>query len=1403
MWGGGGGTGGSGGGGGLDPSALAGYATMGWVEDNYVSKAFFNQLFEYQYNHRVLTKDGETVVSDVTTSMVAAPNEVVDTTSHTETDEETGYTIITTNTITGIKAKAGLWTNQYLSALGQNSGGGGGGGATLFEPLLSINESGLAAPTDAQDGMTVVWDKNTHKWKYGATGGGSGEYLPLTGGMMSGYIRWHTNSQGTDIGTSTIGAGDLDSGGNAFIGTTNRANLAIGSWNGISLWNRCDSGSYSLMTTGNFNARTGVWNVVGGYQVNGNSVATEQWVKENTVDYIGDIAADFNFADMHDLGGGVYQLHTNNTQTHKPTTYGILVDFESTNGHLQLAAGVDENLYVRSYWWTGNPEGFTYPGWKTLATKEWISQNYISIAFFNRLFQAKNGSTNVNPNDMTTTIDNIKAMFGFWTDQYLSALGQNSSGGGGGGSSTLAGLNDVSLSNPSNGQILQYNGTQWVNANAPQTGVTSVAAGTGLTTNITGGGAITSTGTISLSSATQTDIAKGVTAYGWGNHALAGYAQNSALNNYLPLAGGTMRGVITLGHSTTEGSSYSSAISVALRTTSGTRADTYTYGNWIHGGEDHADQDGANIQIGTWFGFGIYPTISGMTRTQGKNSFWHNARTGNTYTWGNFYCYDGTNNNKVATENWVNGAYLPLAGGTMTGKLRLLTGSDVGIEASDNAGLLVYKPESGWSGVSNTQWAVGALSAQGVIRSNDNSLLHYNGTNNYKIWDENNDGSGSGLDADLLDGIHAKDMLIHYQLPRNVTASTYWHKLGEYITGGDNSNLILEVYSGSGYNSTGNQNSWAKIIIKDGWQSQTSETNSVGVSVEEYGYYSTGIKVIVVATAHNMGAVWVQLPWQYAVGDYVVYGRYTSWTHNNSIDSDTTTAPTSNQNPVYYYRNLSYLNKNGQEAVTLQHDFSVKAGVDGAQLRIGNILLKYDATNKALKIEHQGTNGVEAGNIYATGAVSALGANTSGGGGGGGASTLSDLLDVALSSPSNGQVLTYDNATGKWVNAAVPTPSMAGYATEIWVDQNYLKSVSFSDLTSHPTTLSGYGITDAKIQNGTITLGSNTITPLTSVAFNDLTSHPTTLSGYGITDAKIDSGTITLGSNTITPLTSVAFNDLTTHPTTIAGYGITDAKIQNGTITLGSNSITPLTSHQTVSGTFWGQAWSNGGTVTGSLAAGSNGGAIEQFHCIELNNAGSLSGYGGYIDFHYNGSAADYTSRLIEDAVGVLSIQANNNTSPYSAKLAGLKIGADVSGESFLQIGAVRLVYDTSNNALKVIKSDGTAANFYATGGLSALGMSAGVSSIDAMTFGYLKVNDQLVFGNNQALMYKDDYLYIECSDNISVNNVEFDYNGNVYTNGSVRAARFYLDSNRYLYVSGGTLYYYNGSTSKQVAFTN
>ena len=39
-----------------------------------------------------------------------------------------------------------------------------------------------------------------------------------------------------------------------------------------------------------------------------------------------------------------------------------------------------------------------------------------------------------------------------------------------------------------------------------------------------------------------------------------------------------------------------------------------------------------------------------------------------------------------------------------------------------------------------------------------------------------------------------------------------------------------------------------------------------------------------------------------------------------------------------------------------------------------------------------------------------------------------------------------------------------------------------------PTTIAGYGITDAKIENGTITLGDKTITPLTSAPVTSVNS---------------------------------------------------------------------------------------------------------------------------------------------------------------------------------------------------------------------------------------------------------------------------------------------------------------------------
>jgi hypothetical protein len=62
--------------------------------------------------------------------------------------------------------------------------------------------------------------------------------------------------------------------------------------------------------------------------------------------------------------------------------------------------------------------------------------------------------------------------------------------------------------------------------------------------------------------------------------------------------------------------------------------------------------------------------------------------------------------------------------------------------------------------------------------------------------------------------------------------------------------------------------------------------------------------------------------------------------------------------------------------------------------------------------------------------------------------------------------------------------------------------------------------------------------------------------------------------------------------------------------------------------------------------------------------------------------------------------------------------------------------------------------------------------------------------------------MVLDGSEGLKVESDLFIESNYVYVDG-VQANRFYLDSTRYLYVSSGALYYYNGSTSKQVAFTN
>ena len=121
-----------------------------------------------------------------------------------------------------------------------------------------------------------------------------------------------------------------------------------------------------------------------------------------------------------------------------------------------------------------------------------------------------------------------------------------------------------------------------------------------------------------------------------------------------------------------------------------------------------------------------------------------------------------------------------------------------------------------------------------------------------------------------------------------------WYYLGHLISNGDASEVIIDIYSGNGYNGTGNQNTHISIFVKDGWQSTRAAANSFGISylVDHSDVNAIDIKVKGLASADNTIDLYVYLPWGYSDGYYSVKGRYNTWTHKGTRS---TAEPTSGE----------------------------------------------------------------------------------------------------------------------------------------------------------------------------------------------------------------------------------------------------------------------------------------------------------------------------------------------------------------------------------------------------------------------------------------------------------------------------------------------------------------------------
>ena len=360
----------------------------------------------------------------------------------------------------------------------------------------------------------------------------------------------------------------------------------------------------------------------------------------------------------------------------------------------------------------------------------------------------------------------------------------------------------------------------------------------------------------------------------------------------------------------------------------------------------------------------------------------------------------------------------------------------------------------------------------------------------------------------------------------------------------------------------------------------------------------------------------------------------------------------------------------------------------GKYITIGNIKLEYDATNKALKITNTSTN--EVANLYTSGGVSAYGVGTtsSGSTGGGGL---------------NGTVKSYNDAkslTSESLSEVASAYSVAALYSSINDAIGRINTLEGGSATSIEVTGSGNAVTGVS-KSGTkltFTKGATFLTSHQDISGKSDKTHTHSVKINGVTKTiaatggtAVDLGTyLTSHQSLAAYLKSAdaektysklghthAFSEITGKPTTLAGYGVTDG-VNTVTLSGSGNAVT--------------SASIDGHTLT--LTKGSTFSLSGHTHTFAslTSKPTTIAGYGitdAYTKAQVDSTIAKYLPLAGGTITGVLTV---NGIATFKSKVA---------------IGDIYIINDGSGN-LYVQKTDGkTAANFYATGGITAFGASS------------------------------------------------------------------------------------------------
>lgn len=431
---------------------------------------------------------------------------------------------------------------------------------------------------------------------------------------------------------------------------------------------------------------------------------------------------------------------------------------------------------------------------------------------------------------------------------------------------------------------------------------------------------------------------------------------------------------------------------------------------------------------------------------------------------------------------------------------------------------------------------------------------------------------------------------------------------------------------------------------------------------------------------------------------------------------------------------------NTEGAVWINKKGNVQApSVSTNTITIGDAQLVYDSKNKALRVKHR-TDGNTVG-FYSDGWITALGVQTGGAGGGSGVIKtvyrFANLTDGTTFSDSD-----LNNTFNAYTVKEIWKMAKEGGGIKNIAQSGSGNAITDMTLSSDGKTITAvFGETFARQQdlgtlNNTVTqlsnklnnfleglTGNDTLTELLALkADKTITiSAGTGLTGGGNLSANRTLSLATTGvkAGTYTKVTVDTYGRVTVgdNPTTLAGYGITDAY----TKTEADGKYVTIATPQTITGQK---------TFTKNIAMNSGIGLSYSGNTVFRNTSGNtvISSYGdsGMLYFRPNGDTSD---------VGVVQINKQGHINGVSAGFKGGVSAARLSATEYVQIGDAYLKWDAANNAVYVIKKDGTTpVGFYSTDWLSAKGVSmsgAQTGTLDSLND--VEITDPV---NGQALKY-------------------------------------------------------------------